>query len=299
MSFTLRIVDEKQRKLLNAARIWREMGWSTDFERPSGCGKWVQTGDSGQRWQGWLRLNDWLASVAPSLAGLAISAGIEEQVLPWLVAREKPFSFPVPQLAYESLWFGEIVTESSLPAESLLRVMSSHGPLWLERVSISEEPSGNFSVPEVMQWPLCLVIGSSTVKSSLLGRVHTGDMLLINCVTYEIHCYTKTLGYFEWSEEECILDFSDVQDMLKDEDEEIRCPDQLPVRLDFVLYRSQFSLSGLKSLYRGKILHLPKDVERYVEIRVNGSLIGRGELIQLNDSLGVEITEWSCEGNNE
>lgn len=67
---------------------------------------------------------------------------------------------------------------------------------------------------------------------------------------------------------------------------------QLPVRLEFVLHRSMLSLQQLQALHSSRLYTLPQGVERRVEILANGAVAGYGELVQLEDRLGVEIMDW-------
>lgn len=68
--------------------------------------------------------------------------------------------------------------------------------------------------------------------------------------------------------------------------------DRLPVRLEFVLQQSEVTLDELRELCRSNVLPLSADAERRVELRANGALLGRGELVQLDGRLGVEVAQW-------
>ncbi len=73
---------------------------------------------------------------------------------------------------------------------------------------------------------------------------------------------------------------------------------QLPVKLEFVLYRKNVTLAELEAMGQQQLLSLPTNVELNVEIMANGVLLGNGELVQMNDTLGVEIHEWLSESGN-
>lgn len=297
MSLALRRDSERRQILFRAAVLWQKQGWTAELDTPGAYGEWVPLGDTGHTWKGWLRLADWLAYAAPGLAGAAISAGAGNEVARWLAECEVPFRFPMPELAYERLWIGRIAAADALPAEPLLLVMSDRGPVWLEHVCVGDAAE-MFSVPDGVRWPLSLVTGRSRVEAGLLGRVAIGDVLLIKEPLSEVHCHTKLLGYFCRSGEECILEMSQMQDIQETEQHVVQDLGQLPVSLDFVLFRKQVTLTGLQELYQGKVLALPAEVEKRTEIRANGALIGYGELVQLDNSLGVEITEWVCGSGN-
>ncbi|SQI21672.1 surface presentation of antigens protein SpaO [Salmonella enterica subsp. arizonae] len=73
---------------------------------------------------------------------------------------------------------------------------------------------------------------------------------------------------------------------------------QLPVKLEFVLYRKQVTLADLEAIGQQQLLSLPTNAECNVEIMANGVLLGNGELVQMNDTLGVEIHKWLSESGN-
>lgn len=68
--------------------------------------------------------------------------------------------------------------------------------------------------------------------------------------------------------------------------------EQLPVDLVFVLQRQRLSLAELRQLWQTPVLPLQPEAEQRVEVRVNDALIARGELVQLDGRLGVQINEW-------
>ncbi len=66
--------------------------------------------------------------------------------------------------------------------------------------------------------------------------------------------------------------------------------DRIPVQLTFDLGERTLALGELKSLQPGQALDLGRPLTAPVNIRANGSLIGFGELIEIDGSLGVTIT---------
>ncbi|EBH8768146.1 YscQ/HrcQ family type III secretion apparatus protein [Salmonella enterica] len=297
MPISLRRISERERRLTHALMFAQEQGWNAELTHPSACGNWVQLTESGYRWKAWLRLEDWLQHAAPSLAELAISAGAEQEVARWLATCQKPLLFQAPQLTYERLWIGEVVTAKHLPAGMLLRVMSDNGPVWFEDITISE-PAGTFCVTDDIRWSLSLVMGRSRITLELLKKAEIGDVLLIKESVSEVYCHTKLLGYFSRSGEECILDNIQLQNIQETDHADLIDFSQLPVNLEFVLYHQSTTLAELQSMYQGKVLSLPANVECHIGIRVNGAIIGYGELVQLDNSIGVEIKKWISDAVN-
>ena len=63
------------------------------------------------------------------------------------------------------------------------------------------------------------------------------------------------------------------------------------MHLEILLQEQLISRKRLAAFAVGKVLPLTPDVIRCVEVRVNGQLMALGELVQLEDRLGVELHE--------
>ena len=63
------------------------------------------------------------------------------------------------------------------------------------------------------------------------------------------------------------------------------------MHLEILLQEQLVSRKRLAAFAVGKILPLAPEVIRCVEVRVNGQLVALGELVQLEDRLGVELHE--------
>lgn len=285
----LKRIDMSARALACMAEAWRHQGWDAVLETPPRDGVWLALAACDRRWQGWLRLQDWLENAVPEFAELALSAGVERLVVQWLAAVKQPLVLPMPELDYRRLWLGEPISGDNLPQGPMLRVMAENCPLWLERVS--ESGVKDAKMPTGLSWPLRFVVGDSRVSLSLFGRIVPGDVLLISTPVSEVRCYTRTLGCYQQFEEGISMEYQEPQD-IQDHVEIARDMGQLPVELEFVLHNHRLTLSGLQSLCQGQLLTLPVDAERHVDIRANGARVGRGELVQLDGQLGVEVNEW-------
>lgn len=63
------------------------------------------------------------------------------------------------------------------------------------------------------------------------------------------------------------------------------------VTLSVYLGNSEISVSDLFELKNGSLLTLDKDVNAPVDIKHDGNVIARGELVAIDDNFGVRITE--------
>ncbi len=65
-----------------------------------------------------------------------------------------------------------------------------------------------------------------------------------------------------------------------------------------VLGKTTMQVSQVLKLGRGAIVELDKHVGDHVDILVNQKLIARGEVVVVDDKLGVSITEVVMQGKN-
>jgi type III secretion protein Q len=75
------------------------------------------------------------------------------------------------------------------------------------------------------------------------------------------------------------------------EDDQKGVLEHLPVQLVFEIGTLTWSLGELNALAPGKIIELNRPLPHAVDIRVNGMLVGRGDLVEIDGHLGVTISE--------
>lgn len=61
--------------------------------------------------------------------------------------------------------------------------------------------------------------------------------------------------------------------------------------MEILLQEQLVSFRRLSAFAPGKVLPLAPGINHCVEVRVNGQLLALGELVQLEDRLGVELHE--------
>jgi type III secretion protein Q len=66
--------------------------------------------------------------------------------------------------------------------------------------------------------------------------------------------------------------------------------EELPIRLEFDLGARTMSLGELQKLQVGQAIDLSRPLSSAVSLRVNGALVGMGELVEIDGRLGVTIT---------
>jgi flagellar motor switch protein FliN/FliY len=65
----------------------------------------------------------------------------------------------------------------------------------------------------------------------------------------------------------------------------------VPVKVSAVLGQSRMQVSDLLKLTRGTVLELDRKVGEAIDIYVNDRLVARGEVVLVEDRLGVTMTE--------
>ena len=72
----------------------------------------------------------------------------------------------------------------------------------------------------------------------------------------------------------------------------------VPVNISAVLGRAHLSVAQLLQLNQGSILELDRKVGEAIDIYVNNRLVARGEVVVVEDRLGVTMTEIIKDGDN-
>lgn len=65
----------------------------------------------------------------------------------------------------------------------------------------------------------------------------------------------------------------------------------VPVNISAVLGKANLSVAQLLKLAQGSVLELDRKVGEAIDIYVNNRLVARGEVVVVNDRLGVTMTE--------
>ncbi len=69
----------------------------------------------------------------------------------------------------------------------------------------------------------------------------------------------------------------------------------VPLPIEVELDRKVLSVRSILALSAGSVLKLSRSAGENIDIRIGGSLVGFGEIVILEDSTGVRITDFSGE----
>jgi len=89
------------------------------------------------------------------------------------------------------------------------------------------------------------------------------------------------------------IEFEEVEQALATEvrKKDIDAIYDIPVQISAVLGKSSMQVSQLLKLGRGAVVELDRKVGEAIDIYVNNRLVARGEVIVVEDRLGVTMTE--------
>jgi flagellar motor switch protein FliN/FliY len=65
----------------------------------------------------------------------------------------------------------------------------------------------------------------------------------------------------------------------------------IPVQISVVLGRTTMQVSQLLKLGRGSVIELDRKIGEAIDIYVNGRLVAKGEVVIVEDRIGITLTE--------
>ena len=256
-----------------------------------------------RRGKGFMRclidVDPWAAVHLPGIEGLAWEQCDERTRGQLFAGCDRPLRFEHASLDYDEARFeGLVVREQD---DNLPSVASDEGVIGIESMDWSlAAPLEPFSLPAELRLDVVYRIARLRFDGRRLARLHRHDVLLLPP--------GRALGFIG---NQPVLSFNFTMEYITVNDIFAHRGDEpledtgattttalagldlasLPVTIDVVLCRMAHSLSYLAECQPGTTLSLPADAHRRVELRVNGQCIAAGELVQVGDNLGVQITE--------
>lgn len=77
--------------------------------------------------------------------------------------------------------------------------------------------------------------------------------------------------------------------------EEIGPLSDIPINLDVELARKIMTVRDILTIERGSVLKMPRSAGENLDILVGGALVGSGEIVIIEESVGVRITDFNEE----
>lgn len=148
-----------------------------------------------------------------------------------------------------------------------------------------------------------VLVGSCTVKLSDLNLFKEGDFLLLDRPNdYYQKNAVLALKQHKLARVTLLDEAIRIEKIMNEENQPnvgsvVSGLDDIPLTLDFRLAQKELSLAELKRLGVGSILSLDVPQNQLVTILVNGKKIGDGELVTVDNKVGVRIDSLVIDGN--
>ncbi len=93
------------------------------------------------------------------------------------------------------------------------------------------------------------------------------------------------------SDEASTLDNLNADDAVEQEERDLEAVYDIPVKVAAVLGHASMPVNQLLKLGRGAVVELDRRVGEAIDIYVNNLLVARGEVVIVDDKLGITMTE--------
>lgn len=292
----LRRINASAHAAAQAIRRWRNADVDAGSGHPprqSGYLCFRASGEGGE-WWGLIDARDWLHRSLPGLRSLLSVECSLMNIAELFRAVPQPLLLEVDDLHYRQISDVDGVLPGQLPPQELPWLDTPRGRLWLTRLPparAANRPLDADSWLSDLPLRLELKLGSSHLGHGI--GLKTGDVLRI--IQRSQRCYLghQCLGAFTITEQgvhmlSTATDAQSTADPDTDTDFDLGA---LPVRLEFLLATREIDLATLSQIIAGQLIPLADDAVRHIEVHANGKPVARGELVQLQEQLAVELLE--------
>lgn len=287
---TLRRVEAVTHARAQWVQRWRHAGHPAGLGRPTGQPGYLGfcAVGSGGEWRGLINAFDWLHHAWPSLREWLPRECPASSIACLFRAVPQPLLLPEAVLPYRELLDVELIDVPALPSEDLPWLDTALGRIWVTQLP-TVRAINPLEAPWLQDLPLRLelLLGCCQLSHGSRARLGPGDVLRITHRTDHCRLANRCIGIFTFTQGGLHM-----QSTL--DDERLATPVELasvPVRLEFLLASQDIALGTLAQIMEGHLIPLPSDAERQIEVRANGMPVARGELVQLDGQLGVEVLE--------
>ncbi|AUI86215.1 type III secretion system protein [Vibrio azureus] len=169
--------------------------------------------------------------------------------------------------------------------------------LWVpqgQEYLISALPKATSYLTQSITLPFSLSLGDTCLPLDQFQALEKGDVIFFDqCYLTRSQIILKVSNQNLWL---CELDENTIHILQKDSQmndahnpEMLTEHQQLPIEMSFDIGSQTITLEQLNSLQPGFTFELNQPVSKPVTVRANGKAIGQGELVNINEHLGVRI----------
>lgn len=287
----LRSLAAREYERRHAVARWRRQGLSVRLCEPSKnlyISFWAQ-GPQGL-WQGMVGAREWLEAVLQQWPQSLLLGLTDQEILDLFSAVAQPLENSPYLPAYQHLFQFGLTHGDSLQGCCLPCFTTARGELWVMElptnhpVALRPIEAWLFAVPQV----LTIVLGISNLCRLQLERLSSGDVLFIAEQTRQLFMADRCIGHFTFIQEGLHMQVTPAD---SDSPIVLNVLSELPVKLEFVLGELTLSIGQLNEFIEHQVLPLEHAAVNSVQVRTGGKVIAIGELIQLDERLGVELLE--------
>ncbi|MBZ9781934.1 FliM/FliN family flagellar motor switch protein [Pseudomonas sp. REP124] len=293
-SLKLRRINPQAHAVAQAVQRWRCAGvdaGSGFLPTHSGYLQFTALGEEGE-WQGLIDARDWLHESLPGLQSLLTVECSLTTIAELFRAVPQPLLMDVDDLQYREIYDAEFIAPHQLPTREMPWLDTAQGRVWITRLppaSATGPAHEDNSWLSDLPFRLDLKLGFSHLHHTHAIRLKAGDVLRIVQRAQRCCLGERCLGFFTFTEQGIHMQSSDTDP--QDAPESDLDPGVLPVKLEFVLATHDIDLARLSLIASGQLIPLADDAAQHIEVRANGKPVARGELVQLDEQLGVELLE--------
>lgn len=290
----LRRINASAHAAAQAIRRWRNADVDAGSGYPPGQSGYLcfRASGEGGEWRGLIDARDWLHQSLPGLRSLLSVECSLMNIAELFRAVPQPLLLEVDDLHYRQISDVDGVLPGQLPPQELPWLDTPRGRLWLTRLPparAASRPLDADSWLSDLPLRLELMLGASHLRHGI--RLKAGDVLRIIQRSQRCCLGHQCLGAFTITEQgvHMLSTATDAQGTTDpDPDFDLGA---LPVRLEFLLATREIDLATLSQIIAGQLIPLSDDAARHIEVRANGKPVARGELVQLQEQLAVELLE--------
>lgn len=286
-AWRLRRVEALTHARDQAAQSWRDAGHCAGVGRLAPQAGYL--GFCAGHWCGLIEARQWLHQTLPSLRGWLTHECSVSHIAELFQAVAQPLP-PLAVLPGHELTGIELVNAAALPTHDLPWLDTARGRVWVTRLPRAPVAHGRArSLAWLRDLPLRLelLLGISRLGHGRLARLENGDVLRIEQRLDHCRVGQHGLGIFTFTKEGLRMQITTAEEGIPHEAELAA----LPIRLEFLLASHDLDLGTLAQIVAGQLIPLASDAAQQVEVRANGKLLARGELVQLDEQLAVEVHE--------
>lgn len=246
-------------------------------------------------------LRAWFSHEMPEKSGLRADLISQNDIRDMFHYSGASLSLNMPGEVSESLSIVASVDIADYCNRLMSVVNTSAGDGWLLKVSKHYHHHLCQHLPSLLHGGIRLrlnfILGHSTLSLYYLKKVNAGDVLLINQSATSVMIGNRIFAKYRKQEDYIML-----EDIYQDEIERHSQTSHntlptmrssgiknIPIELTFVINQMTLTLAELSNLHIGDAISISDGGENSISIYANGSLLAKGELVEIAERIGVKI----------